>query len=347
MTTLLGVAVVVVAGLIMGSAAWPIKLMRRFQYEHWAFIGNLVGIIGIPWLVTLTFCPNALAAYATVDGLVLIKSNLWSLGWGVANVLCLICFLRIGFSLTGAVLTGLGVSMGVTIPMIVKGSGLFQNAPGLGSPAGLTVLAGVAVMLLGVVLVSLAGFGRDRALKKLEEASGSFLAGLMMAVLAGVLSCGISFAFIYSQGPIVAAMKSHGASEIPANFAVWAVGLLGGALINILYPAYLLTKNRSWNVLLKSWREIGLAIIFGVNFGVAVALMGKGMLLLGVLGASVGFGVQQASQMLGSQAVGFISGEWCGVHGSPRNKMYLAIAILIVAAIIMSYGNTLTKGVTP
>src|SRR5690606_6611706 len=121
-----------------------------------------------------------------------------------------------------------GVSVGVTVPMLVKGSGLFADAPGLTSRAGLTVLAGVAVMLVGVVLVSLAGFGKARAQGKQETTSGSFVGGLVMAVLAGVLSSGISFAFVYSNDPIVKAMTAHGASEIAAGFAVWAVGLMGG-----------------------------------------------------------------------------------------------------------------------
>ena len=63
--------------------------------------------------------------------------------------------------------------------------------------------------------------------------------------------------------------------------------------------------------------------------------------MLGALGASVGFGIQQAMQMMGGQAVGFIAGEWKGVHGKSRNQMYAAIVILIVAAIIMALGNRL------
>ena len=57
----------------------------------------------------------------------------------------------------------------------------------------------------------------------------------------------------------------------------------------------------------------------------------------------MGFGIQQAMQMTGSQAVGFISGEWRGVLGKPRSLMYTAIAILIIAAVIMAFGNTLAK----
>jgi L-rhamnose-H+ transport protein len=342
-TSLLGFFAVALAGLVIGSGAWPMKLMKKFQFEHWWFIGMLTGLIIIPWFITLVFCPNAFAAYATVPAKTLITANLWAAGWGVANILCGLCFVRIGMALTGAVLTGLGVSIGVTLPMIVKGSGLFQDAANLTSPAGLAVLAGVAVMLVGVVCAALAGFGRDRALRKQEQRSGSFLGGLIMTVIAGVLSCGMSLPFVYSQGPIVEAMKKQGADDIPATFAVWAVGLLGGSLLNVVYPAYLMTKNRSWRVLAGSGRELALAVIIGLNMAVGVVLMGKGMVMLGALGASVGFGIQQASQMLGGQAVGFLSGEWKGVFGKPRGQMYAAIAVLILAAIIMAFGNSLAK----
>jgi hypothetical protein len=338
-TMLLGALVVVFAGLFVGSGGWPIKLMKSYRYEHFAFISMLVGLFIGPWLVTMIFCPNAIEAYKSVDSAVLIKSNLFSMAWGIANVLCMMCFVRIGFCLTGGILTGIGVTLGVTIPMVFKGSGLFQNAPDLTSPAGLTVLGGAGVMVIGVIIASLAGFGRDKALQKTQQASGSFAVGFIMVIAAGLLSCGISFAFVYSQGPIVAAMKAQGAGEIPANFAVWAVGLVAGGLINVLYPAWLMTKNKSWNVL-GSLKEIGLSVFMGINMIVGIALMGKGMLMLGALGASVGFGIQQAMQMLGGQGVGFIGGEWKGVHGKPRNQMYTAIALLILAAIIMALGNS-------
>jgi hypothetical protein len=61
------------------------------------------------------------------------------------------------------------------------------------------------------------------------------------------------------------------------------------------------------------------------------------------LGASIGFGIQQAMQMLGSQAAGFATGEWRGIPGQPRHQLYLAIAVLIAAALVMAYGNTLTR----
>jgi hypothetical protein len=148
---------------------------------------------------------------------------------------------------------------------------------------------------------------------------------------------------LWGKAPAGGASVEVKTGSIAANFGVWAVGLMAGAAINIGYAAYLLTKRKSWGVLLGSGKEFILAIIIGVNFSVAVALMGKGMLLLGVLGGSVGWGIQQAMQMTGSQAVGFISGEWRGVLGRPRNQMILAIAVLMFAAVILAVGNTLAK----
>jgi hypothetical protein len=409
MQALWGVLVVAAGGLLMGSGAWPFKLMKKYQFEHWWFVGMLVGLVVMPWTITLVGCPHALRSLGNVPLTAILLGNLFAVGWGIANVLCGLCYVRIGVALTGAILAGLGVSVGATTPMIFKGSGLFKDAPDLTSAAGLTVCAAVALMLAGVVAASLAGFGRDRELKKLSTTSGGFLTGLIMTVVAGILSSFMAFVFVYSQHPIVAnlsvvepgatikitvddqtggtsgdytvqsdgmvhfrksdvsvgglsaweagsRLKAEGnargdgikdvrieTGSIPATFGVFAIGLVGGALVNLGYAAYLLTRNKSWNVLFQSGGELALAVLIGVDFSLAVALMGKGMLLLGALGASVGFGIQQAMQMTGTQLLGFVSGEWRGVHGKPRLQMYLALAILFVAAAVMAYGNSLAK----
>jgi L-rhamnose-H+ transport protein len=405
MEAFLGIVVVAAGGLVMGSSAWPFKLMKKYQFEHWWFVGMLVGLVIMPWAITLLGCPGAIEGLKNIPRDAILLGNLFSVGWGIANVLCGICYVRIGVALTGAILAGLGVSVGAITPMIFKGSGLFKDAPDVTSQAGITVCLAIGLMLVGVVFASLAGFGRDRELKKSSSKSSSkssgFLTGLVMTVLAGILSSFMSFVFVYSQDPIVANLsrvgpdtdltvtvdgekltdeamrslvdpigvqgktaweiglavkselnkKSPGSDpdvtvstgSIPATFGVFAIGLIGGAVVNLGYAAFLLTRNRSWNVLLGSVWELFLAVLIGVGFSLAVALMGKGMLLLGALGASVGFGIQQAMQMTGTQLLGFVSGEWRGVYGTPRKQMYLALAVLLVASIIMAYGNGLAK----
>ena len=168
--------------------------------------------------------------------------------------------------------------------MVLKGSGVFQKAPDLASKTGLVILLGVAVIVAGVVLSTLAGFGRDRTLQKSTAAtgtSGSFLIGLIMAVAAGILSVGLALGFVYTQAPIIKAVTDRGGTELSGGMAVWAIGLLGGAAANLAYPAWLMTKNRSWGVLFTSGRDAGLAVVLGIQFIIAVTLLlGEGMLLL-------------------------------------------------------------------
>ena len=349
METVYGFFLVAVAGLATGSCLWPMKVIRKFQFEHYWFIGMLPLVV-IPWLVVLTSVSDPFGAYA---GMVneygwkpLLMSNLWAIGWGVANVLGGICVARIGYALTGAILTALGLSVAVLMPLVVKGTGQFAQSPDLTSPAGLAAVGAVAVLVAGIVFAALAGFGREKVFKSKGEsgrqASGGFLGGLVMVIIAGVLSAGMPLAFVYGQGPIREAIQAAGAGEIPANMAVWAAGLFGGAMVNIIYPAVLMTKNKSWHVLGQCRHELLLATLIGTQLIIAFAVVGYGSLLLGVIGASVGFGIQQATQIFGTQGVGFISGEWRGVHGKPRRQMYTAIAILAVGVFLLVSAKLLT-----
>ncbi len=341
-TTLTGIIVIVLAGLIMGTSPWPLKLMRHFRYEHFGFISMLLALLVLPWAITLAFCPEPFAALREVNGGVVLRANLFALCWGIAQVLAMLCFVRIGVSLTYGILCSIGAAVGVIVPMIVKASGVFQKGPDLLSMPGAIILFGTVVMVLGVVFASLAGAGREKMQNRTNKESqgpkrtGRFAVGLMMVVAAGVLSVGWGFAFTYSQDPIVAAMKAHGAAGFPARIAVWAIALPGAALPNVLYPVLLMTRNGSWRMLASHPREAGLSVIYGVLFLTATVLLGEGTLRMGSLGASVGWGLVQGTLILGGQILGFLSGEWRGVEGAPRRQIYLAVVLLIAAMTIMA-----------
>ena len=343
LVSILGVLIVFTGGILSGSAVWPMKLMKRYQFEHWWFVAMLTGLIVVPWTVTLVSCPNALRALHSVPWHTLVTANLWALGWGVANVLCGLCYVRLGIALTSVIVTGLGAATGVTMPLVVKGSGFFQHANDLWSRAGIILLCGVGVMLSGVALAGIAGAGRERARANIEKSSTSFLASLVMAVIAGVLSAGMGLSFVYAQGPIMQAMKEQGAGEIPSIFSVWAIALLGGGLLSVLYPVWLMLKNHSWKLIGQSRKEFVLAMIIGINASLAVVLLGAGMRMVGPLGASVGLGLQTGAWMIGGQLVGFASGEWRGSDDRLRKRIYLAILCLIAGMIIMVFGNLFGK----
>lgn len=344
-TTLIsGIFVTLLAGLVMGSSPVPLKFLRVFQYEQFGFVSMLVSLLLIPWIITLVFCPDIAGVMADMDWGIVLKANIFSFAWGIAQVLALLCFVRIGVSLTYGILCAIGASVGVITPLIFKATGIFLDAPGLFSTAGMVVLGGVLVMAVGVYLASLAGFQREKATTEsrangVSMKSGGFRVGLIMVIIGGILSAGWGFAFAYSQAPIIEVMTAHGAGDLPSKIAVWAFALVGAAIANILYPAYLLTRNRTWNVIPRHGRELLLCVVYGLLFFIPSVMLGKGMLLLGALGASVGVGITQAAVITGGQIVGFASGEWKGIHGRPRNYIYAAIVILVLSMFILGLGN--------
>ena len=346
MSTFLGIFLVILAGLGTGTAMWPMKRMKRLQFEHYWFIAMLLGLLILPWATVFLRISNPFEVYAQVGWGPILKANFFALLWGVANVLYGICVVRIGAALTGAIMS-LGIVAGAILPMVMKGTGLFANAPDVMSSSGLVLIAGLAVILTGVTISSFAGFGRAKALtgsttvKPSQGLQGNFATGLVMAVVAGITSAGSALCFVYGQAPIKEAMAAQGVDTITADMSVWAAALMSGALVNILFPAWLMTKKRNWGELLKNPSETLLATIIGIQLIAAFAFLGRGMLLLGVFGASVGFAIQQILQIMGNQAVGFFSGEWKNVHGKPRQLMYIALVVLAIAVLIVAYSNVL------
>jgi hypothetical protein len=432
------------------------KLMRAFQFEHWWFLQIFFGLFFFPWLFTFIFYPNVIDIFRdqTIYKDLAFASAL-ALCWGVANLLCGMCYVRIGIALTQAILSGLGATVAVVLPMVIKAPGILGNSPDLNSYPGKVILCGVGVLLLAVILASIAGFGRDKVLKKLQATSGNFMVGFIMVIIAGITSAGLWLAFSYGQDAVLSRISiieagktfdvgvskdvrllekysikeaasgkledaelllqptaekgdkeaqdaiakkiskklsnkyeiaQDGTITLPgvqpvkiagqtakkaaekiaatmnlgedpakdiknpislrtldtfAAFPVWAIVACSGALLNLIYPMIIMTKNRSWGVLFQHWGEFGLTLIMGTQTVIALTLPGKGILLMGALGASIGNGIQQAMQMAGGQGTGFISGEWRGVYGKPRWQLFASIALLLIASFIMIYSKTL------
>jgi len=328
-----GAALAVLAGVAMGLSAAPIKFMTKFRYEHWAFINSFLSLIVLPWCLAVALCPDLSAALRHLPISTYLKANLWSLAWGVANILCGLCFVRIGVSLTTGLLTGIGLPVGILLPMVFKGSGQFAAAPSLFSSTGLTLLALTLVLVFSVALMARAGSEREQ---KRVETRGPFKVGLLMAIAAGFLQVGLSFAFVYSQGPLMTALTQRGASESGAICAVWAVTLPGGALINVLFPLSLMLHRRTLATL-STPKDFCLTLLMPLLFVCSLLGVANGMRMMGALGASLGFGLQQGLQILTAQGVGIFTGEWKGVLRQTQVLMISAVVLMLIAISAMAF----------
>lgn len=345
----LGFLLVVIAGLGTGTVAWPLKKIKAIRFEYFLFTYMAVGVVLIPWGVMLLGVDSVSRVIGQVGIKTLVVSNLLSISWGVANVIYLVCVMKIGAAITGAILTSLGMSVGVVMPLLVRGDGLFGNAPSVFSEQGAVILIGLGLLVIGVILTSRAGFQREKVLRgghdgHVERRRIRLLFGknMMLVTLAGVLSAGISLTFVYSQDAILSAVKHQGASGTVGNFSVWALSMLGGAVVNVGYSLFLMIKRGTINSFSLRNPEVLVGCLAGTQFILAIVLMGKGMILLGVLGASVGFAIQQSAQIMGNQLIGFASGEWRGIRGVPIRTMYWSILVIIAGVVVLAYSNTMS-----
>jgi hypothetical protein len=255
---------------------------------------------------------------------------------------------KIGFSLGQGILAGIAIPAGVIMPMIVKGSGVFASAPALGSIPGIVICSGVVIMVSSVAMISRAGFGKERSLSgggTSVNGRGGFAAGLAMSVIAGILSIGISFSFVYTQDPIGRVFAAHGVAERNIATAVRIVTLMGGTAVNLLYPAFLLFRNRSWGGVFEpgAWREAILAVPFALLTIISFAMGSSGMVLMGALGSSVGFGINQSLQIVSAQSIGLVFGEWKGVERRYTRLMVAALALMLVGIAVISAGQAVVK----
>src|SRR5712692_4805654 len=147
MQLLIGLAFVLMSGAMVGSAMVPIRFMRKYQFENYWAVYNLMGTVLIPWGLAFAAVPNLLGVYRQLPASTLLMPPLFGFSWGIASTLGGRCISRIGLSLTIALISGIGASAGALIPLLYFSPQTFLTR------AGAFLLLGVAIMIIGLVIV--------------------------------------------------------------------------------------------------------------------------------------------------------------------------------------------------
>lgn len=344
MSLLTGFILVLLSGVMAGSALSPIKFVRNYRFENYWLIYGLVGTVAIPWGLALGAAPHLFAVYSQLPWKVLLLPPAFAFSWGIASMLGGLCVSRIGLSLSYALVIGIGASAGSLVPL------LYFSPQTLHTPAGHYILLGIVVMLGGLVLVTSAGqkkesgsAGRDAIPDNRGNLRGAgrhnYIVWVLMAVFAGILSAGLNFSFAFGQD-VATVARVAGASATSATYPVWALAMLGGMVPNLVYPCVLCFRNSSWKIFLTSPRsDVALSISLGILFMGSTVLYGLGAVRLGLLGTSVGWGIMQIMQIVVGNVSGFLTGEWKLAGPTPVRLMIGGVAVLVAASIIMAYGN--------
>jgi L-rhamnose-H+ transport protein len=323
-----------VAGLMSGNCMLPMKFAWRWKWENIWLVFSIMSLLVLPWTLAFALVNRLLDVYRMVPVTVMYAPMVFGAGWGVAQILFGISVRRLGMGVGYAIIVGLGAVFGTLVPLFVGQRRFVPNA------RLVEILAGVAVMVLGIILTAWGGQVREHTGKKATEGlqQQSYLAAVLLAVLCGVMAPMLNYAFAFGQGLALTAVQL-GNSPVAAAYAVWPVALLGGLIPNVAYSVYLLQKNRSWAAFVESGSGGMWAVLMGILWVGAISLYGVAAVYLGPLGTSIGWGLLQIFMIMAATISGLLTAEWKNASRSAMILMSAGMAGLISATVLLSMGS--------
>jgi L-rhamnose-H+ transport protein len=329
-----GLLVVVVAGLLQGSFAAPMKVMSKWRWENSWFIFALSGLIAFPWIINFATVPNVIEVYKGASSSSLLRVSAFGLFWGVGAALFGLGISRVGMALGFALILGITSSFGSLIPLAIL------HPDQLLAKRGLSLIAGTAIMVLGLVFLGLAGRARERDLATPDGARSGFAMGLVICFFAGIFSAMLNFSFVFGDELRLRALQSGASNAMAAN-SIWTLTVSGGFVANFLYCVYLLNKNRTWSAFREGnpWTYWPLGISMGVLWFGGVVLYGMGAASLGTLGGIVGWPVFMTIDIIAALFWGVVYGEWKGASRRALLYNWAGVLVLVIAIAVISAGN--------
>ena len=339
-----GIVLIMVAGLMAGDCMLPMKFNRKWRWENTWLIFSLVSLVVIPWILALSLVNHLFQTYNAMTASQFAIPILFGAGWGIAQVLFGVSIQRLGLALSYAIVVGLGTLLGTLVPLFV------QHRAQVGRATLLQILAGIAVMLIGIGLSTWAGEIREHSPHKQtttksadptdahSRVTSGYLTAVLLAILCGLMAPMLNFSFAFGQDIAHQAVRL-GNSELHAVYAVWPIGLAGGFLPNVAYSLYLLRRNRSWEMFRLAWPDTLLPILMGVLWMGAFAFYGMSSTYLGALGTSIGWGLFQIFMIMTAMLSGVLAGEWKSAPRTSIVLLVLSFACLTTATTLLAMGN--------
>jgi L-rhamnose-H+ transport protein len=338
----MGIFLGILAGILLGSFALPMKKVKIWQWEHSWVMFSFWATIVLPLLMALLTIPNLFSVYAQTPRVVMLAVFFFGAGWGVANVGYGIGLKMVGLAMGTAIVLGLNNAIGAILPIFL------YTPEKLLQPVGLTLSAAVLMMIAGIVLLAIAGMKREKALSndtnsKVQNSEKSqFLKGFIICLVAGVFGAMFNFALINGK-PMETIAIGLGATPINAANPTWVIALSGGFVVTLTYCFYLFKTNRNTNLFFALGTRMNwiFTLIMGLIWYGGVAIYGMSVSKLGALGASVGWPIIQSMAVGSGNFWGIVAGEWKGSGKSAMTFMVIGLALLFVGIVIVGYSATL------
>jgi L-rhamnose-H+ transport protein len=330
--TVQAILLVLCAAIMNAAYSLPMKLNKKWEWEHSWFAFSIFGVAVVPTLIALLTVPGLWSTYTMVSGGTLAAMVLFGASWGVSLVFFGLALTRLGLAITFAVCLGTSAAVGALTPLIA------QHADQIMTRQGGLIFLGVVVIIVGVGLCGLAGKRREAALQQASETvRHGFWGGYLLAFVSGILGSMLNLGLAYG-GSIQRAAQQHGASLAMMSNAVWLPCLYAGFLPGAIYCYILMRKRGNVSALRLpgTWYYWLVGASMGFLWYGSIILYSISTIKLGVLGTSIGWPLFLASIVVTSTVFGVLTGEWSHTGTRPIRTMILGVGFLVLAIAILS-----------
>ena len=324
---------VILAGLLNGSFAVPLKTARTWKFNHIWTLHSLVAMGVVPWIVVVAAVPHWVEVVTRIDSRGWLFLIGWGLLFGIASLLYGVAVDLLGIALGFAIQLGLSIVLGALLPMLWAGAFRLQS-----SLDWLFVL-GLALMVLGVILCAQAG-GRKQSSGDSGDDSKPirFRWGLIIALIGGVLAPTLNFGIQYGTDLLKQGGELLGARRFPVEiYLAWAVFLSSAAVMQAAYCFSRVVRDHSLGTFRQgiASRDAPQVLAMSLVWISSVFIYGRSAFGLGRLGNSFGWPIFVALIILTSNAWGVLLGEWKGAKPREFYRMLAGSGVLIVAAFLI------------
>jgi L-rhamnose-H+ transport protein len=331
----LGFSLLFLAGAMNGSFTLPMKFTRKWAWENTWAIWTIFALFVFPLLLAYSTVPHLSSAYTQAGPRVVLMVAACGAGWGIAQVLFGLAVEAIGIALTFSVVLGLSAAVGSLIPLVRL------HPDKVVSSAGLAVISGVALVLIGVSICALAGRRREAALGA-TRARTSIAKGLVFCTLSGLTAALMNFGLVFGS-PILEAAQKNGAPKLWSSNAAFLPLMLAGGVPNLAYCVYLMRKKNTTNRFREagSWSHWLLAALMAISWFGSTILYGASTTTLGQLGTVLAWPLFMSLIVITATICGAVTGEWKDAGSQPFRMMASGVGVLIAAIFVLGLSSRL------
>ena len=350
---LLGVFFHWLGGLASASFYVPYKRVRRWSWEIYWIIGGVFSWVIAPWVFALLRTDHLFHVLSAAPRSTLWWCWFWGVLWGFGGLTFGLTMRYLGMSLGMATVLGLTMVIGTLAPPIFHGTIAALAA----SRSGWVTFTGIALALMGVIIVGRAGRIKERELTpeqtKASIAEFSFKRGLTVAVFSGIMSS--CFAFGLDAGaPIRALTLAAGTPSLNQGLPVLCVVLAGGFTTNFLWCLHLIISNGTARELVGGigpapdangghpplLRNYLFSALGGTAWYFQFFFYTMGESQMGRYAFS-SWTLHMASIIIFATLWGFVLREWAGSRVHTKRVVWTGVAALVVATVVIGAGNYL------